>query len=76
MRKQDKTKRVAQIAKRMGILRPRDLDAYDISRTYLRRANEQGLIKRIGRGLYIPQDAEVTEHYTLAEACKIVPNGT
>jgi hypothetical protein len=64
-----------QLAREAGILRPRDLEAHGIARAYLRRLCERGLLIRSGRGLYLPADAEVTEHHTLAEACKRVPHG-
>ena len=33
------------------------------------------MIQQVGRGLYTLDDAEPTEHHTLAEACKRVPHG-
>jgi len=42
---------------------------------YLQRLCEQGLLRRVGRGLYLSADAELTEHHTLAEACKRAPPG-
>jgi predicted transcriptional regulator of viral defense system len=64
-----------RLAQQAGILRPRDLDAHGIARTYLRQLCDRGLLVRTGRGIYVPVDAEVTEHHTLAEACKRVPHG-
>lgn len=55
------------------MLRPRDLDAYGISRECLRRMQQRGLVERIGRGLYVLADSEVTEHHSLAVVCKSVP---
>lgn len=75
MKQQDRTTQILEIAKRLGVLRPRDLDAYGISRVYLQRLNERGLLQRVGHGLYMLADASVTEHHTLAEACKRVPHG-
>jgi predicted transcriptional regulator of viral defense system len=34
-----------------------------------------GYLERVGRGLYVPIDADLTEHHTLAEVCKRVPRG-
>jgi len=67
--------RVLEIVRRAGVLRPRDLDPHGIPRQYLRILLDRGLVKRIGRGLYMASDAEVTEHHTLAAACKRVPGG-
>src|SRR5436189_22442 len=63
------------LARRAGILRPRDLAAYGIPRSYLHQLCERGLLLRSGRGIYLPADADFTEHHSLAEACKRVPRG-
>ena len=57
------------------MLRPRDLDAHGIPRVYLSRLCERGLLHRVGRGLYALPTADVSEHHTLAEACRRVPHG-
>lgn len=63
------------IIRRAGILRPRDLDRHGIARTYLQRLERQGLLERVGRGLYRLPSADLTEHHSLAAACKAVPHG-
>ncbi len=68
-------KQVLEIAKRLGILRPRDLDMYGIPRVYLHRLRRRGLLQRVGRGLYTLSNVEATERHTFAEACKRVPHG-
>ena len=75
MKHQDKTTKIIEIVKRLGVLRPRDLDEYGIPRIYLRRLHDRQLLRRVGRGLYVLEDAKATEHHTLAEACKLVPHG-
>lgn len=75
MKEEARTQEVMNIVKKEGVLRPRDLDSYGIPRVYLSRLCERGLLQRVGRGLYVLADAEVTEHHTLAEACKRVPQG-
>ncbi|HUT31898.1 MAG TPA: type IV toxin-antitoxin system AbiEi family antitoxin domain-containing protein [Planctomycetota bacterium] len=67
--------RVLDLARTAGILRPRDLEPHGIARQYLRLLCDRGLLQRIGRGLYALPDEEVTEHHSLAEACKRVPAG-
>ena len=74
--KQNRTKQVLTIVKKTGVLRPRDLDRYNIPRVYLQRLYDQQQLSRVGRGLYTLPDAKVTEHHTFAEACKRVPHGT
>src|SRR5688572_27868227 len=67
--------RLLALAKKKGILRARDLDAASIPRTYLKRLRDGGLLLRTGRGLYTAADAEITEHHSLAEAARCVPDG-
>jgi len=67
--------RVLELVKQMGFLRPRDLDPYGIPRTNLSRLCAAGKLQRIARGLYVLTNTDVTEHHSLAEACKRVPKG-
>lgn len=67
--------RIAELAKSAGVLRPRDLDVHGIARQYLRLAEQQGLVVRSGRGLYLPGDAVITEFHSFAEAAKRAPRG-
>jgi len=69
-----RTQRILEIVAQAGVLRPRDLDKHGIPRIYLSRLCERGLL-RVGRGLYVLPNADVSEHHTLAEACKRVPHG-
>ena len=71
----DRTQQILEIVAEAGVLRPRDLDAHGIPRIYLSRLCERGLLDRVGRGLYVVPDADVSEHHTLAEAGKRVPHG-
>lgn len=71
----DQATRVLELAREAGVLRPRDLDPLGIPRTCLSRLHQAGLLERIGRGLYVLSSADATEHRTLAEAAKRVPNG-
>ncbi|HEC16415.1 MAG TPA: transcriptional regulator [Sedimenticola sp.] len=48
---------------------------YGIPRTCLSRLVAAGKLQRIGRGLYVLPDNDVTERHSLAEACKLVPKG-
>ena len=67
--------RVLAMARRKVLLRPRDLSTKRIPRQYLVRACKQGLLERVGRGLYRAPGAMVTENQSLAEVCKKVPGG-
>ncbi len=70
-----KYKLIQSIAKKKGIIRPRDLDDYQIPREYLSRFYQQGQLKKIGRGLYILPNLDIDENFSLAQVCKSVPNG-
>ncbi len=67
--------RVIELARRLGVIRARDLAPLRIPRVYLRRLRERGLLERVTRGLYLPAGAPVTEHHSLAEVAKRVPHG-
>ena len=57
------------------VFRPRELDRVAIPREYLRQAKDRGLVRQVGRGLYVADGSRVTEHHTLVEAAKRVPHG-
>lgn len=67
--------KILDLVSEVGVLRPRDLDAHGIPRTYLSRLQAAGKLQRIGRGLYVLPNSKVSEHRSLAEACKRVPKG-
>lgn len=58
-----------------GVVRPRDLESSGVSRTRLERMARAGELERVGRGLYVPAGAAITEHHTLVEASARVPHG-
>jgi hypothetical protein len=68
--------RAAELARKLGTVRPRDLVAAGIPRHALYQLVEDGGLVRTARGLYIPADADVTADHSLAEASKLVPKGT
>jgi predicted transcriptional regulator of viral defense system len=67
--------KVVGYMRRAGVLRPRELDGLGVSRIYLQRLCNRGIVERVGRGLYVLADADVTEHHSFAAACKRVPHG-
>ncbi len=73
--KDKKTSQALAFFKKSGIVRPRDLEMLGISREYIVRLTKLGLVKRIGRGMYVSSEFKPGEHYSLAEAGKKVPNG-
>lgn len=66
---------VIELVRQRGVLRARDLGPAGIPRTVLSRLVDAGELQRVGRGLYILPDAELTEHHTLAEIARRVPDG-
>jgi predicted transcriptional regulator of viral defense system len=67
--------RVVSLMKRKSVLRPRDLDTHGIPRMVLQRLYNEGVLERVGHGLYRLASALATEHRTVAEVCKRVPHG-
>jgi len=63
------------LIKQEGVIRPRDLEAKGIPRQYLWWLWQEGLVDRVGRGLYTLKGAETTELQTMAEASKRIPQG-
>lgn len=68
-------KQLRAVFKGTTLLRSRDLTARGVDRVSLRQAVQHGLLERAGRGLYRYPEADITEHHTLAEVAKRVPNG-
>jgi predicted transcriptional regulator of viral defense system len=66
---------ILEKVRRRGLIRWRESEALGIPAKHLQRLYEQGLLQRVGRGLYTPVQAEVTEHQTLIEASVRVPHG-
>ena len=64
-----------ELIKSKGVFRSQELERQGISRAQIKRLHDRGLVERIGRGLYRALGSEVTEHQTLVEACKRVPQG-
>lgn len=64
-----------RVFREKGVVRPRDLAAHGIDSKYLTLLRREGVVERVGRGLYVLAEAEVSEHHSLAEAAKRVPQG-
>jgi predicted transcriptional regulator of viral defense system len=72
---QTAAKKLVKLARKISVLRARDLAGSDISRVELSRLVRKGTFERIGRGLYQLVGYDVSEHHSLAEAQLRVPNG-
>jgi predicted transcriptional regulator of viral defense system len=66
---------VLALARKVGVLRPRDLRAHGIPRVVLTRLHRKERLKRVARGVYVLPEADLSEYHSLAEACKRVPHG-
>jgi predicted transcriptional regulator of viral defense system len=64
-----------RLIRRLGIVRPRDLDAHGISRGRLYRLVEAGDVVRQGRGIYTTSTHDYSAHHTYAQLAKRVPAG-
>ena len=67
--------RALDLVRGQGVVRPRDLEAHGIPRYYLHLLHADGVVERVGRGLYVPANSDITEHHTMAEAAARVPHG-
>lgn len=57
------------------VLRAREFVRAGIAAVHLSRLVEEGVLSRLGRGLYVLSDAAPTEHRSLVEATRLVPSG-
>ena len=69
----DRKEKIMKLAKQMGLIRPRDVEAAGIHREYLLRLYRNGDLTRVGRGLYALPGAQTSESLSLAEVAKRVP---
>lgn len=67
--------KVLELAQDSSGVRPKDLAELGISRQHLYVLHKEGLLERVARGLYARSDIEPSEHQTIAEVAKRVPEG-
>ena len=66
---------VLKYAQKHGIIRVRDVISQGIHPEYLRRMCEKGLLTKMGRGIYIPANSEISPNIGLAQISKRIPQG-
>ena len=66
---------ILEMARRTGMIRALEIRKAGHHPEYLRRLCRDGRLIRTGRGLYALPDSTITQHHSLAEACKRVPHG-
>ncbi len=64
---------VIKLARKLGVLRPRDLARHGLPRTLLQRLVADDRLRKVGRGLYVVADAEPSLHHSLAVIARRVP---
>lgn len=69
-----KTDEVLDVARKQGLVRPRDLKRRGLPPRLLRRLAGRGDLERVGRGLYRHPEAPLTEHHSLALVGKRYPD--
>jgi predicted transcriptional regulator of viral defense system len=67
--------RVKRFAQKRRLFRLSDAVAAGVHPEQVRRLTRKGELTRVGRGLYALATVEPTEHHTLAEVARRVPNG-
>jgi predicted transcriptional regulator of viral defense system len=65
--------KILDLAAERGLIRPRDLTELRLPTVALTRMVRQGLLQRVGRGLYALPDRPVSEHDALAEVARKHP---
>ena len=75
MRSPSKRQQVINLAKRRAVIRPRDMLAEGLPKDYLNVLAREGVLVKLGRGLYQWPEREVSRHQSLIEVAKLVPNG-
>jgi predicted transcriptional regulator of viral defense system len=66
--------RAIRVIEKLGLARPRELEAHGVSRAQLSRLVDEGLVLRQARGIYIAARHAPTEAHTLAQVAKRVPD--
>lgn len=70
-----KAEQLLEMARQEGVLRARDARKKGFHPEFLRRLCANGALVRVGRGLYMSAESDITANHTLAETAKRVPNG-
>jgi len=70
-----KLQKVIKLFRKKGVVRPKELKRIGVSAVYLNKLYLEGILERPSRGIYTLKDANVSEHQTLIEASKRIPQG-
>lgn len=64
---------ILDLARKRGLIRPRDLEPLGLPRVTLTRLIRQGALTRVARGLYALPNRSISEHTALAEVARKHP---
>jgi len=73
MSKDSKRQQVIKLIQSQSVVRPRDLVELGLPKDYLYILEKEGVIERVGRGLYQWPDKDLGRHQSLAEVSKLAP---
>jgi predicted transcriptional regulator of viral defense system len=65
---------ILKLARKKGVLRPRDLESAGIAREYLNKLFAEGVLERPSRGLYRLPSGKQSRHSQFAEVAKRTPH--
>jgi len=74
MSEDSKRQQVIKLVKDQSVIRPRDLKEHGLPKDYLYILAKQGVIERVGRGLYQLPNTDMGRHQPLVEVSKLAPN--
>jgi len=73
MKEESKRQRVIDLVCGQSVIRPRDLKEHGLPKDYLYVLAQEGVIERIGRGLYQWPNKDLGRHHSLVEISKLAP---
>lgn len=73
MSKGSKRQQVIDLVQVLPVVRPKDLSEHGLPKDYLYILAKEGVIERVGRGLYQWPGKDLGRNQSLAEVCKLAP---
>ncbi len=73
MKEKTKRQQVIDLVRAQSVIRPRDLKEHRLSKDYLYILAQEGVIERVGRGLYQWPNKDLGRHHSLVEVSKLAP---
>ncbi|VAW50305.1 Protein co-occurring with FIG00645039: hypothetical protein with HTH-domain [hydrothermal vent metagenome] len=74
MKEESKRQQVIDLVRGQSVIRPRDLKEHSLPKDYLYILAQEGVIERVGRGLYQWPNKDLGRHHSLVEISKLAPN--